>query len=144
MDKSTIFDFLLRNERYMEYLKSTADNNICSNTFTELIVSNLSKIGIDKSSIDKWNKLVHKNFSPQLDAVWEDGRVVISGIKDGRYEMIELDNDLLESKKTRRLLEIMDANLGVIYGYSIEGKTHEDNYQFHKYLKSSISIKERI
>lgn len=119
MNNSQIFDFLLRNERYLEYLKNVADNNICSMEFTELIISNISKIGIDKKSIPEWNKLVSKKFSPQLNAEWVEGRIVISGIKNGRYEMIELDEDLIKSKKTRKLLDVMNSNLNVIYGYGI-------------------------
>lgn len=120
MDNNQIFDFLCRNERYLEFLKNVADNNICSMDFTELIISNLHNIGIEKNSIKDWNKLVHKKFSPQLNAEWADGRIVISGIKDGRYEMIELDDDLIKSKKTRKLLDLMNNNLNVIYGYGID------------------------
>ena len=123
MKNDQIFDFLCRNERYLEYLKNVADNNICSMDFTELIISNLHNFGFDKSSIKDWNKLVHKQFSPQLNAEWTDGRIVISGIKDGRYEMIELDDDLIKSKKTRKLIDIMNNNLNVIYGYGINDES---------------------
>lgn len=125
MDNDQIFDFLCRNERYLEYLKNVADNNICSMEFTELIISNLNKFGIDKKSVKDWNKLVHKEFSPQLNAEWSDGRIIISGIKNGRYEMIELDEDLIGSKKTRKLLDIMNNNLNVVYGYGIDQSNND-------------------
>ncbi len=122
MSNSQTLDFLLRNERYLEYLKKVADNNICSMEFTELVLSNINIIGIDKSRISKWNKLLAKNFSPQVKAEWTDGRIIISGIKSGRYEMIELDSDLMNSKKTIKLLDLMSKNLNAIYGYGINDK----------------------
>ena len=134
MKSDKIMDFLLRNERYLEYLKNVADNNICSMEFTELIISNLTRLGIEKSSIPDWNKLVHKKFSPQLDAEWNEGRIVISGIKDGRYEMIELDDDLVKSKKTQKLINTMNANLNVIYGYGINNP--DDNLSISQVLKA--------
>ena len=122
MSNSQTLDFLLRNERYLEYLKKVADNNICSMEFTELVLSNINTIGIDKSRISKWNNLLAKNFSPQVKAEWIDGRIIISGIKSGRYEMIELDSDLMNSKKTIKLLDLMSKNLNAIYGYGINDK----------------------
>lgn len=119
LSQDQIADFLIRNERYSEFLKNVADANICSEKFTELIISNLHNIGIDKKSIPEWNKLISKNFTKQIKAVWEEGRIVISGIKDGRYEMIELDEDLLKSKKTHKLVDNMNANLNIIYGYGV-------------------------
>ena len=127
MSNDQIHDFLIRNERYLEYLQNVADNNICSAEFTELIISNLKKLGIDKSSLQDWNKLVKKKFSPQLKAEWSEGRIIIHGIKNGRYEMIELDDDLIKSKKTRKLMDVMNANLGNIYGYGVNEKDGNDS-----------------
>mgnify|MGYP003302932577 CR=1 FL=1 len=44
MDNNAIHDFLIRNERYLEYLQNVADTNICSPKFIELVVSNLRNI----------------------------------------------------------------------------------------------------
>ena len=135
LDDSQLFDFLLRNERYLEYLKNVADNNVCSMEFTELIISNLQRFGIEKSSMSKWDDLVRTKFSKQLNTEWVDGRIVISGIKDGRYEMIELDDDLINSKKTGKLLNLINSNLNVIYGYEIEGTHNESNISVSKILQ---------
>lgn len=129
MNDNQIFDFLLRNERYCEYLKNVADENICSMEFTELVISNLNKLGIKKSSIPEWEKLIHKNFSKQLDVEWKEERIIISGIKNNRFEMIELDDELLSSKKTKKLIQLMNNNLNVIYGYSINDKEDLSIYQ---------------
>ena len=120
MDNDAIKDFLIRNERYLEYLQNVADNNICSPKFTELIISNIGKLGINKESIDKWSKLIKTEFSPQLKVKWDEGRITVNGIKDGNWESIEIDSELLESKKTKKLINIMNNNLNKIYGYSIE------------------------
>lgn len=134
MDENQLFDFLLRNERYIEYLKNVASNNICSMEFTELVISNISKYGYKKSSVDDWNSLISSKFSPQVKAEWTDGRIIISGIKDGRYEMIELDDDLMSNKKTKKLISLMDANLNIIYGYDIDGKIKDSNISIYHVL----------
>ena len=129
MNDTQIFDFLLRNERYTEYLKKVADENICSMEFTELVISNLEKLGVEKESIPAWKKVIHNNFSKQLDVEWKEERIVISGIKNNRFEMIELDDDLLSSKKTKKLIQVMNSNLNVIYDYSINDKEKMSIYQ---------------
>lgn len=132
---SALIEFLIKNERYIEFLKNVADSNVCSPLFTELIISNISDIGIKKDSIDKWNKLISKKFSKQIKAEWNDDRIIISGIKDGRYEMIELDDSLLNSKKTKKLINLMNQNLLNIHGYSIKGEINEDNISLYEVLK---------
>lgn len=122
----SLIEFLMKNERYIEYLKNVADENVCSEKFVELIVSNLNNIGRTKKDVKKWDELVKKNFSKQLNAEWADDRIIVSGIKNGNYEMIEINDELYNSKKTRRLITLMDQNLGNVYGYNIEGK---DEYQ---------------
>ena len=135
MDNNAIHDFLIRNERYLEYLQNVSDSNICSPKFTELVVSNLLKLGIEKDSVDKWRKLIKKEFSPQLEVEWNEGRIVVNGIKDGNWESIEIDINLLNSKKTNKLINIMNNNLNHIYGYSIDdGKEIKDNLSIYDVL----------
>ena len=136
MSDDVIFDFLLRNERYLEYLKNVADNNICSMKFTELVISNITKLGIEKSSLESWKKLIKKEFSPQLDVKWDEERITINGIKDGNWESIELDNELLDSKKTQKLINIMNSNLNHIYGYSVDnGKEIKNDLSIYDVLE---------
>ena len=99
-------------------------------------MANISEIGIEKDSVDKWNKLISKKFSKQVKAEWHDGRIIISGIKDSRYEMIELDNNLLKSKKTKRLLDLMNQNLLNIHGYTIEGEINKEDISLYQVLKT--------
>lgn len=133
---SALIDFLIKNERYIEFLKNVSDSNVCSPLFTELIMANISEIGIEKDSVDRWNKLISKKFSKQIKAEWHDGRIIISGIKDSRYEMIELDNNLLKSKKTKRLLDLMNQNLLNIHGYTIEGEINKEDISLYQVLKT--------
>ena len=136
MDANMIRDFLMRNERYLEYLQNVADNNICSPKFTELVISNISKLGISKDSLEKWQKLIKNEFSSQLKVKWDEGRITINGIKDGNWESIELDTELLDSKKTQRLINIMNNNLNKIYGYSIDdGKQLIKNLSIYDVLQ---------
>ena len=136
MNNDAINDFLIRNERYLEYLQNVADNNICSMKFTELVISNLTRLGIEKSSLDKWKKLISKEFSSQLEVKWSEGRITINGIKDGNWESMELDTELLSSKKTNKLINIMNNNLNHIYGYSIDnGKEIKENLSIYDVLK---------
>lgn len=136
MSDDVIFDFLLRNERYLEYLKNVADNNICSMKFTELVISNITKLGIEKSSLESWKKLIKKEFSPQLDVKWDEERITINGIKDGNWESMELDNELLDSKKTQKLINIMNSNLNHIYGYSVDnGKEIKNDLSIYDVLE---------
>ena len=135
LDNNAIFEFLLRNERYLEYLQNVADNNICSMGFTELIIANIMKLGTNKDSLDKWKKLIRDKFSKQLKVEWSEGRIIINGIKDGRWESIELDKELIESKKTKKLLSVMNKNLNNIYGYSIDnGKELIENLSIYQVL----------
>jgi DNA gyrase/topoisomerase IV subunit B len=134
MKNNALTEFLLRNERYLEYLKNVSDKNVCSPYFTELIISNIYDLGIEKSSVKAWDKLIKKKFSPQLNAVWEDNRIIISGIKDGNYEMMELDEDLLSSRKTKKLIDIMNQNMNQIYGYSVTGENESDNLSISELL----------
>jgi len=127
MSKTQVREFLLRNEQYLDYLQKVADNSICTPEFIELICANLQRLGYDKKSVAKWDALVKKEFSPQLNAVWNDGCVEISGIKDSNWEMIELDDDFVNDKKTKKLITLMNANIGNIYGYSVEGSDGEKN-----------------
>lgn len=136
MSSDAVRDFLYRNERYMEYLKEVANNNICSMPFTELIISNINRIGIGKETMSDWKKLIKKNFSDQLKVEWEDGRITINGIKDGNWESIELDDTLLNNKKTKKLINVMESNLGKIYGYSVESnKNKYENLSIYDVLK---------
>lgn len=136
LTNDAILEFLLRNERYMEYLQNVADNNICGMEFAELIISNISNLGIAKDSLPKWEKLVHKKFSPQIKVEWSENRIVMNGIKDGNWESIELDDELLSSKKTKKLINIMQNNLNHIYGYSIDdGKEIRENLSISDVLK---------
>jgi len=136
MNNDAIFDFLVRNERYLEYLQNVADHNICSSKFMELIISNINKLGIEKDSIDKWQKLINKEFSTQLEVKWSEGRITVNGIKDGTYESLEIDSDLINSKKTQKLINIMNNNLNYIRGYSIDnGKEIKDNLTIYDVLQ---------
>lgn len=132
---SEIIDFLLKNERYIEFLKNVSDSNVCSPIFTELVISNINEIGIDKKAINSWNKLMSNKFSKQIKAEWNDNRIILSGIKDGRYEMIELDESLLKSKKTRKLIDLMNQNLLNIHGYSIDGESTYNDISLYQVLK---------
>ena len=119
LNKEQIFNFLLRNERYLEFLDECAKQNICSNEFTEFVLYNLNHIGVNKSDLETWKSVVKKDFSKQLKCDWVDDHIIIQGMHNGIYEMIELDEALLTSKKTKKLRELMNRNLNNIYGYSI-------------------------
>lgn len=135
MSTKSVFDFLYRNERYNEYLKRLADKNICSSEFIELVVTKVNDFGITKSSISKWNPFIKESFSPQLKAEWHDGHIIIYGIKNGRYEDLDLDEYFISCKETRKLIDLMAVNLNVITGYNIYGSINKSNLTIHKTLE---------
>ena len=142
MNKDQIFQFLLRNERYLEFLSECSKQNICSDQFTEFVLYNLGRIGTDKSDLDDWKKVVKKDFSKQLKCEWCDDHILIQGMNNGIYEMIELDDSLLNSKKTKKLRELMNRNLNNIYGYSVNNNDNLSIYDvlsiFSKYKAKNI------
>lgn len=142
MNKDQIFQFLLRNERYIEFLSSCSKQNICSDAFTEFVLYNMNKIGREKSDLESWKKVVKKDFSKQLKCEWCDDHILIQGMHNGIYEMIELDDSLYDSKKTRKMRELMDRNLNDIYDYSINDKDNLSVYDvlstFSKYKAKNI------
>ena len=68
------------------------------------------------------NIIIPENFSSQVSAEWKNNCITISGIKDGNWESLELDDHFLEDRKTKKLLNLMKSNYGRIYNYSIKGK----------------------
>lgn len=134
MDNDALLEFLVRNERYIEYLKKLSNNNTCSEYLMELIMSNIGNIGISKNSVDEWNKLIKSNFSKQLESYWDDDRIIVEGIKNGTYEMVEINEDLITCEKSSKVLSLIDMNMGNISGYSIKGRYEKNELTLFQLL----------
>jgi DNA gyrase subunit B len=126
--------FLLRNENYVDYMDKLAKNEATGAALMELVLSNVRKIGYDKGTVKDWNKLLNNKFSDQVNAIWSDGRVEIEGIKDGNYELLYVDDELIGSKRAKSVMNLLDSNLGKIYNYSVDGANQLNNSSIYEVL----------
>jgi DNA gyrase/topoisomerase IV subunit B len=140
MSDEVLNRFLIRNETYYELMSRAAKKNAVSVKLIEKVLASL-RIGYGKEKVQDWKNAVSDDFE-FISVEYVNKTVTLSGTSNGNYDLLYIDDKLVKSCK--KILAVIDSNIGNVYGYGInKGQDDMSIYdvmkEFKKYEPKSLT-----